>query len=107
MLAEKVRSLGAQKGILMSTCGFQKVAIQYAKQYGIALLQIMNEQVKHIQNCTQMPNVEQQMIILEYRRRLPQYCVMEWDLEFEYPSIEVYPTETMKNKAKEEVNVLF
>lgn len=107
VLAEKVRSLGAHKGILMATCGFQKGAIQYAKQYGIALLQIMNEQVKHIQNSTQMTNVEQQRIILEYRRRLPQYCVMEWDLEFEYPSIEVYPTDTIKNKAKEEVKLLF
>ena len=91
----------------MSTCGFQKGAIQYARQYGIALLQIMNEQVKHIQNSTQMPNVELQRIMLEYRRRLPQYCVMEWDLESDYPSIEVYPTETMKNKAKEEVKMLF
>lgn len=107
VLAEKVRSLGAQKGILMSTCGFQKGAIQYARQYGIALLQIMNEQVKHIQNSTQMPNVELQRIMFEYRRRLPQYCVMEWDLEFDYPSIEVYPTETMKNKAKEEIKMLF
>ncbi|MDD4781139.1 MAG: restriction endonuclease [Tissierellia bacterium] len=107
VLAGKVRSLGAQKGILISTCGFQKGAIQYAKQYGIALLQIINEQVMHIQNSTQMPNVEQQKIMLEYRKRLPQHCVMEWDLEFDYPSIEAYPTEAMKNRAKEEVKMLF
>jgi len=67
----------------------------------------MNEQVKHIQNSTQMPNVEQQRIMFEYRRRLPQYCVMEWDFEFDYPNIEVYPTETIKIKAKEEVKMLF
>jgi len=107
VLADKVRSLGAQKGILMSTCGFQKGAVQYAGQHGIALLQIINEQVKHIQNSIPMPNVELQSLLFEYRRRLPRYCAMEWDLESDYPNIEVYPTDNMKQKAMEEVRTMF
>lgn len=35
-----VQSLGAQKGILISTSNFQSGAIEYAKTHGIALIQM-------------------------------------------------------------------
>lgn len=41
ILKDKVESIGAQKGILVSASGFQKGAIQYAKLHGIALLRII------------------------------------------------------------------
>lgn len=40
LLADKVKQLGAHKGILISTSGFQSGAYRYAKKHGIALLQI-------------------------------------------------------------------
>ncbi|MCK5136640.1 MAG: restriction endonuclease [Bacteroidales bacterium] len=40
ILHSKLSSLGAQKGVLVSTSGFQRGAIQYAKEHGIALLRI-------------------------------------------------------------------
>ena len=42
VLSDKVRALGAQKGILLSTAGFQSGAIQYAKEHGIALIQVFD-----------------------------------------------------------------
>ena len=38
VLADKVRSLGVHKGIIISTCGFQSGAYEYSKKHGIALL---------------------------------------------------------------------
>ena len=37
---DKIRATGAQKGILISTSGFQSGAIKYASEHGIALIQI-------------------------------------------------------------------
>ena len=43
ILADKTKSLGAHKGILLSTSGFQSGAIQYAKEHGIALIQVYDQ----------------------------------------------------------------
>lgn len=42
ILHDKLRTLGAQKGILFSTSGFQKGAIAYAKKHGIAPVQLVD-----------------------------------------------------------------
>ena len=39
----KVQSLGAHKGIIYCTSGFQKGAIQYAEQHGLALVKVVGE----------------------------------------------------------------
>ena len=39
-LYDKIRTIGAQKGILISTSGFQSGATKYASEHGIALIQI-------------------------------------------------------------------
>lgn len=41
VLADKMRALGAQKGILFATNGFQKGALDYARSHGIALVRIL------------------------------------------------------------------
>ncbi|WP_324732299.1 restriction endonuclease [Pseudomonas paeninsulae] len=40
ILHDKVRSLGAHKGMLFTTTGFQSGAIKYAKAHGIALIRV-------------------------------------------------------------------
>ena len=40
IIYDKIRAIGAQKGILISTSGFQSGAIKYASEHGIALIQI-------------------------------------------------------------------
>lgn len=42
ILNDKVRSTGAQKGMLFSVSGFQNGAIKYADVHGIALVQLAN-----------------------------------------------------------------
>lgn len=41
VLNDRVGSIGAQKGILVSTAKFQKGAIEYAQTHGIALIQLV------------------------------------------------------------------
>jgi restriction system protein len=42
ILHDKLRSTGAQKGLLFSVSGFQEGAIEYADVHGIALIQLAN-----------------------------------------------------------------
>lgn len=41
ILYDKIRAIGANKGVLISTSNFQIGAIKYAKEHGIALIQIV------------------------------------------------------------------
>jgi restriction system protein len=41
VLYDKIRAIGANKGILILTSNFQIGAIKYAKEHGIALIQIV------------------------------------------------------------------
>jgi restriction system protein len=42
ILNDKLRSIGAQKGMLFSTSTFQRGAVEYASTHGIALVQVVN-----------------------------------------------------------------
>lgn len=41
LLNDKIRSIGANKGMIFTTSGFQTGAIDYAKEHGIALVRII------------------------------------------------------------------
>jgi restriction system protein len=41
VLADKVRAAGAQKGMLFSTNGFQRGAVEYARSHGVALVRVI------------------------------------------------------------------
>lgn len=47
-LHDKVRTLGAQKAMVFSTIGFQKGAIKYASQHGIALVRIADGKTTYV-----------------------------------------------------------
>ena len=100
-LYDKVKSLGAQKGILISTAGFQSGAVQYAKVHGIALWQICDNLIKHISNSIGYPPpdmIKYQFLVEQY---LPKHFMMEWDCEAGYPYTQIYPTEEMLKNARE------
>lgn len=100
-LYDKVKSLGAQKGILISTAGFQSGAVQYAKVHGIALWQICDNLIKHISNSIGYPPpdmIKYQFLVEQY---LPKHFMMEWDCEADYPYTQIYPTEKMLKNARE------
>lgn len=99
-LYTKVQSIGANKGIVMSTSGFQSGAVQFAEKHGISLLQIVDNKVRHIVNSGNI-SVMKQRLELEIERYLPPCFVLEWDCEDDFPYEQVYPTKEMYRRARD------
>ncbi|WP_164779788.1 restriction endonuclease [Paenibacillus kobensis] len=100
VLADKVRSLGAHKGVLISTSGFQSGATEYARQHGIALLQIFDKYVMHIQNSSNSPI--DHILLMEFIKRSPKFNAYQWaTILSDFPDKQIYPSETMKLEIKE------
>lgn len=93
-LHEKLKSIGAQKAILISTSGFQIGAVKFAEEHGIALWQICNRTIKRMTNAVSSNSVGQE-IQLEAEKYMPRFFVMEWDCRVDYPYVELYPTNEM------------
>lgn len=102
-LYAKLQSIGAQKGILISTSGFQSDAVKYANAHGIALWQICDCIIKHI--CASAKREIPQYILysMEMERYLPNYFMMVWDCQADYPFHELYPTQGMYEEARRSV----
>lgn len=97
VLNDKVRSLGAHKGIMISTCGFQSGAYEYAKKHGIALLQIIDRNVMHVMNAAKPETEEQKRelrLMLDWFSRMPKYYVKEY-ATMDFPDRAIYPTPQM------------
>ena len=99
-LYSKLQSLGAQKGIIISTAGFQSGAVQYAEKHGIALWQVCNNYVKHICASADKRISDIMKLQLEVDRYLPKYFALEWDCSADYPYTQIYPTEKMQQDAR-------
>ena len=56
-LYAKMQSLGAQKGIIVATSYFQKGALLFAAQHGIALITITDEGVTYHRRSDDMPDI--------------------------------------------------
>lgn len=97
LLADKVRSIGAHKGILMSTCGFQSGACEYAEKHGIALLQVLDKTVMHVKNAY-YPDTEEvkRRLMLEqlWIAEMPKYYAYKYS-ETAFPEKRVYPSKRM------------
>ena len=102
-LYTKIQSLGAHKGILISTSGFQSGATLYAEKHGIALWQICDRHIKHIYNYVTTTTSFSDRIIYEMLidKLLPAHFMMEWNCQSDYPETEIYPTPTMQSEAAE------
>lgn len=102
-LDRKLQSLGAQKGILISTAGFQSGAVRFAEKHGIALWQVCNNYIRHFSSAAS-PNyseaVKFQLLVEQY---LPKYFMMEWDCVADYPYNQIYPTQEMYIAARKKV----
>lgn len=85
-LADKARSLGAHKAILMSTSGFQSGACEYAKKHGVALIQIFNDYIMHVQNSISLISRD------ECERNFCKYSAYLWGEYLEdFPDTRLYP----------------
>lgn len=100
VLADKLHSIGAQKGILISTSGFQSGAAKYAKVHGIALIQIMDKYVRHVQNSARPRREMLDKLLIKWHNYLPNYVAMEYD-EYGFPMEDIYPSRDEVQKIKE------
>ena len=73
ILFNRLCSIGANKGILISTAGFQSGAIKYASEHGIALIQILDRCIKFIQMSGEKPDTSRQAAIREKYLNTPKY----------------------------------
>ena len=102
-LDAKTQSIGAQKGILISTSAFQSDAVKFANVHGLALWQICDRTIKHY-SASANPGIPSYMLFqFEMEKHLPRFIMMEWDCEADYPYHELYPTEEMYNNARRKV----
>ena len=97
-LYQKIQSCGANKGIFISTSGYQKGAIIFAKEHGIALYRIMDRCFRNIQNSAFGLDETRMYILLREQELLPKYTICQYDQNGEYLFNEVYPTQEMKDK---------
>lgn len=88
VLADKLHNIGVQKWNLISTSGFQSGAAKYAKLHEIALIQIMDKCVKHIQNSARPRREMLDKLSIEGYNYLPNYFAMEYD-EYGFPMKEI------------------
>ncbi len=96
LLYEKLQSLGAQKGILISTSAFQKGAIQYAKEHGIALIQMMERGPEYFSHSSGQPDFDENDPFLYAESQLPSYRAV--DVTRESSDAVIYPTDSMLNE---------
>lgn len=74
LLASRLHSLGAQKGILLSTAGFQSGTIQFAEKHGIALVQVFDTHEKWYSHSGGPDEiVEEDDPIVYGERHMPRY----------------------------------
>ncbi len=102
VLNDKIRSIGAHKGIIISTCGFQSGTYDYAKKHGIALLQIIDKSVLHIMNAV-YPKTEEQKrkinLMVEWSKCMPKYYAKEYN-SMDFPNRSIYPSPIMLEKIR-------
>lgn len=100
-LHTKLQSLGAQKGIIISTTGYQSGATQYANKHGIALWQICDNYIRHYSASVDRSISVVMKFQLEMERHLPKFFVLEWDCANDYPYDQLYPTAEMLKEARD------
>ena len=104
VLNDKIGSLGAHKGILISTCGFQSGAYDYAKKHGIALLQVFDKNVLHIINAFSPETEEQKraiQLMLDLNIRMPKYYAKEY-ATMDFPDRTIFPSPKMIKEIHQE-----
>ena len=98
VLGDKVKSLGAHKGILLSTSGFQSGAIQYAKAHGIALFQVFDRSCEPY-SFSGGPDAEPEENdpFLYVFRHMPPYRAINCTTDDEFKKY-IYPKKSTMNK---------
>lgn len=92
-LHQKLESIGAQKGILISTSNFQRGAIEYGKIHGIALIKVSNYHFEHLSHSSGPSINEENDPFLYAENHLPPFEAFDYTVfTDEGEPLKVYPT---------------
>ena len=102
ILNDKLKSVGAHKGILLSTSGFQSGAIQYAKVHGIALIRVDDYHFEYLSHSNGQQENDDNDPFLYAEKNMPPYVAFECTTNEEPRKI--YPTTAMTKELYLEMN---
>lgn len=102
----KLNSIGAQKGAIISTSGFQSGAIKYAKEHGIALIKAEDYNFEFISHSADGLGIVNEDDPFNYAEtHMPSFVAYDYTADTEEPR-KVYPTKTMIEDLLSEQNRL-
>jgi len=91
ILHSRLESIGAQKGILISTSDFQSGAIEYGKAHGIALIKAEDYHFEYLSHSSGQPQNDDNDPFLYVEKHMPPYVAFDCTADTEEP-LEIYPT---------------
>lgn len=110
ILHRKLESIGAHKGILISTSDFQSGAIEYAKTHGIALIKAEDYHFEHLSHSAGEEKCNKDDPFLYGETHMPPYEAFDCTAESEEPK-KVFPTRRMfielLNEQNRRINEVF
>lgn len=103
LLHRKLESIGAQKGVLISTSDFQSGAIKYAQAHGIALIKVEDYCFEYLCHSDgKQENVEDSPFFYA-ETHMPPYVAFECTADLDEP-IKIYPTKDIIKQLYTEQN---
>lgn len=97
ILHRKLESIGAQKGILISTSDFQSGAIEYAKSHGIALIKAEDNHFEYLSHSSGQQQNDDNDPFLYAEKHMPPYVAFDCTSDTDEPQ-KIYPTREMIKK---------
>lgn len=104
ILHRKLESIGAHKGILISTSDFQSGAIEYAKVHGIALIKAEDYHFEYLCHSSGRQNNNEDDPFCYAERHMPPYSAFDCTASLDEPR-KVYPTRAFIRKLLIEQNL--
>lgn len=90
-LHQKLQSIGAQKGVLLSTGKFQSGAIKFAKEHGIALIHVEDYHFEYLSHSSGEPELDDDDPFLYAEQHMPPYVAINYTSDTSEP-LKIYPT---------------
>jgi hypothetical protein len=94
LLHRKLESIGAQKGILISTSNFQSGAVEYGKAHGITLIKAEDYHFEYLSHSSGQHQNDDNDPFLYAENHMPPYVAFDCTADTEEP-LKIYPTQKM------------
>lgn len=94
ILHSKLESIGAQKGLLISTSDFQSGAIEYAQAHGIASIKVSDYHFEFLSHSSGQLEIDDNDPFLYAEKNWPFFEAFDYTTRQNEPR-KVYPTKTM------------